>query len=569
MVPSKHPDWRTFIGAGLACLLLAACAGDVPPQGGPIDRTSPAIVHTEPDTNAIRVRPRTLKLEFSKYVDRRTVEESVFISPYLGKLEYDWSGTEVEITFADTLRANTTYVVNVGTDVVDLRQGNRMAAGFTLAFSTGDSIDKGYISGRVFDEKPDGVMIFAYRLRGILPDTLNPAHAKPDYITQTGKEGEFVLAHLSLDPYRIFAIRDEYHNLLYDREIDQYGVGPRDYVLDAPHPRITDVAFRLTKEDTTRPFVSGVTVRDRYRLSLRFSEALDSASVTRATLHVLDTLTQKEKALRLFYQERMQPAILSLFLATPLDSPATYRVRATGVTDLAGNIIDSSARGEVFFGSLSPDTIRPGIEVREMHDSIRGISVGGRIDILFSDPPAPFDVRGGISLLDSSKRVIDAKRQWSGAASLALTASQPLLSKAWYTLLVRMDSLRSLNGLRYKDSTYRLRFQTMDLRTTGSISGVVVDSAGGTGVVFLTATSIDLTPQRSATVTLPLPGPFQLEQLVEGKYVVSAFRDSDGSGKYSYGSPSPFIPSERFAVYPDTIRVRARWGVEGLYLHFK
>ncbi|HXX64935.1 MAG TPA: Ig-like domain-containing protein, partial [Bacteroidota bacterium] len=375
MVPPKYPDTRTFLGAALACFLLAACAGDVPPQGGPVDRTPPAIVRTEPDSDAVRAHPRKLKLEFSKYVDRRTVEESVFISPYLGKLEYDWSGTEVEITFADTLRPNTTYVVNVGTDVVDLRQGNRMAAAFTLAFSTGDSIDKGYISGRVFDEKPDGIMIFAYRLRGILKDTLNPAHAKPDYITQTGKEGGFTLVHLSLEPYRIFAIRDEYHNLLYDREVDQYGVAPGDFVLDAAHPRISNVAFRLTKEDTTRPFISGVSVRDRYRLILRFSEALDSASVEHAALRVLDTLTQREKPLLLFYQERMQPAILSLFLAAPLDSPATYRVRATGVSDLAGNLIDSSSRGELFFGSLSPDTIRPGIEVREMHDSIRGISV--------------------------------------------------------------------------------------------------------------------------------------------------------------------------------------------------
>jgi hypothetical protein len=146
---------------------------------------------------------------------------------------------------------------------------------------------------------------------------------------------------------------------------------------------------------------------------------------------------------------------------------------------------------------------------------------------------------------------------------------QPLLSKVWYTLRVRMDSIRSLNGLRYRDSTYRLRFQTLDLRTTGTISGQVIDAANGAGAIVLTASSIDLTPQRSSTVTLPVPGPFQLEQLVEGKYVVNGFRDSDGSGKYSYGTPSPFVPSERFAVYPDTIRVRARWGVEGLTLHFR
>ncbi len=171
---------------GLLPFLLLSCAGQVAPTGGPPDRTPPAIVRTFPDSNAVRVSTKEIVLEFDKYVDRRSVEESIFLSPNLGDLEFDWSGREVTITFAGSPRPTTTYVVNVGTDVVDVREHNRMASGFTLAFSTGDSIDQGSIAGEVYDAKPEGVMIFAYDLDHARQDTLNPARAKPDFIMQTG-----------------------------------------------------------------------------------------------------------------------------------------------------------------------------------------------------------------------------------------------------------------------------------------------------------------------------------------------------------------------------------------------
>ena len=107
----------------------------------------PEIVKTFPQNKTTLFHDRSIKLKFSKYVDQRSVQESIFISPYVGKPEYDWSGKEVEVLFPDTLHDSTTYVVNVGTDVVDLTNKNRMAHAFTLAFSTGSTIDSAAIEG--------------------------------------------------------------------------------------------------------------------------------------------------------------------------------------------------------------------------------------------------------------------------------------------------------------------------------------------------------------------------------------------------------------------------------------
>lgn len=564
----KCVSWGMML---LAVLLLVRCAGQVYPSGGPPDMTPPAILRTAPDTNAVHVSTQSISLEFSKYVVQRSLEESIFISPYVGDLEFDWSGREVTIRFSEPLKKATTYVINIGTDVKDLREQNRMAAGFTLAFSTGDSIDKGFISGRVFDEKPEGVMIFAYNLDSIRPDTLDPGKVKPDYIMQTGKEGGFVLSNIALAHYRMFAIRDEYRNLLYDKQIDQFGVTNHDITLSTATPRATNVWFRLSREDTTRPFLSAARALDRDHIAVRFSEAIDSLTFATATFAVSDTLGTHVIVIAGRSLSRATPGAVGLVTATPMDSTVLYRLNVRGVFDRAGNVIDSLHASSVFPGLSQPDTVKPTFIVRGVADSMRGVPVDQTIDFDFSEPVLARPMVGAIALLDSGRSPVPVDIRSYESAGLTLVPRSPFLSKAWYTLVVAMDSIRDFSGNGYRDSTYRLHFQSIDLRTTGVIGGMVIDDAGANdgGAVFVTATSIDLTPPRQRSIRLKVPGKFEIARLVEGRYVIGGYRDTDSSGTYTYGLPYPFVPSERFAVYPDTVKVRARWGVEGIELRFK
>jgi hypothetical protein len=552
--------------------LLAGCAGQVAPGGGPVDTVPPQIVRTSPDTNAVRVETNLgrVDLEFSEYVDRRTVEESIFISPYVGELDFEWSGTEVAILLPQQLRKNTTYVVNVGTDVLDVRARNRMAAGYTLAFSTGDSIDHGFITGRVFDEKPEGVMIFAYALDAINPDTLNPTHAKPDYITQTGKGGAFTLANIALGRYRLLAVRDEYKNLVYDKEVDHVGVTQHDIALGANQMTAGNVWFRLSREDTTRPFVSSAKALDRYRILVRFSEPVDTLTFERAVLSIEDTSARHPAPLLLSYVDRGAPAQVLLQTVEPLDSAGVYRMHARGVFDLAGNSIDTTHASAVFDGSAVPDTLKPRFVVEGIIDSTTGYQPWLPIRVTFSKPVSQSPVADGLRLTDTTGRRFPASLHWRDPLHAVMEPSTPLASRTWYHLRIVLDSLRDLHGLAGGDSTNRLRFETLDLRATGTIDGAVRDTAAGSkgGDVFVTVSSIDLSPPVRKTVRLKTPGKFAVDQLMEGKYVLDTFRDADSSGNYTYGRVTPFVPSERFAVYPDTVKVRARWAVEGVLITY-
>ncbi len=555
-----------WLAAGTAFL---DCAGQAPPGGGPPDTIPPSVVSTFPDTNSVRVETDRVELEFSEYVDRRSAEESIFISPYISKVEYDWSGTTLTVEFGEELKKNTTYVVNVGTDVKDLRASNRMAAGFTLAFSTGDSIDRGSVSGKVFDEKPEGVMIFAYSLNSRNPDTLDPGVVSPDYIVQTGKDGLFTLSNVRIDSYRLFAVRDQFKNLLYDKQIDQYGVWVSDVVLSQEEIHAPGVQFRLAVEDTGRPFVSRVQAFDRNSIQVRFSEPVDSLTISSPSLEISDTLGTNRIDIRLAYRVTQAPSVVQIQTKQELKAGEIYRLIATGIRDTVGNVIDSSSSAVFFEGVDAPDTVSPRLSIAGLEkDSVRGYPVVGPIVFLFSEAVDVPAVEKAFTVKDESGSTVRGSIHWNSPATFLWTPQKPLTSKRWYAVVVMMDSVLDLAGNLAKDSIMSRSFLTFDLNETGSLDGRVSaetkDSSGKR--IYVQARNLNGGLRQ---VFAGQDGRFKFEQLPEGRYSLSAFKDSRGNGTYNHGHVFPFAPSDAFAVYPDTVRVRARWGVEDIKIDLK
>lgn len=517
----------------------------------------------------MNVRPDRIVLEFSEYVDRRTVEEAIFISPYVGELAYDWSGREVEIRFPEALRDNLTYVLTVGTDVKDQRANNRMAAGFTLAFATGDSIDRGSIGGRVVADQPEGVMMFAYSLSGRRPDTLNPSLVRPDYVTQTGKGGTFLLSNLALSTYRVFAVRDEFRDLVYDRGADDIGVAPADVALGPFGQRAGGLTFKLSRVDTTAPYPTSVHVFDRHHVLAKFNEPLDSGSVLTAMIAIEDTVSRTKLTPARVYHDRSTRQAIGVVLADTLREEGAYAIRALGVRDRNGNVSDSTSARVEFAGTARPDTIPPTFSLDGVADTIRGVPLGKTFEVRFSEPVMQGPARDAVRLVDSLGREVITLREWVGGKDLTVIPRDPLRQAEVYRLTVRLDSMVDYHGNRGKDSVATIRIRTLDMRTTGLISGRIQDEArlGRPGPVAVTVMSVGLSPAVVQT-TWAADNAFAMRHLPEGRYIVSAFVDADSSGEYSFGQAYPFRPSERYTMLPDTLRVRARWSVENVIVTF-
>jgi hypothetical protein len=556
-------------GAFLCPLLAFGCAGQRPPEGGPVDTTPPEIISVYPSPNTTNYADSRVALEFSKYVDRRSVEESIFISPYVKDVEFNWSGREVEMSFREPLRENTTYVVTIGTDVLDTNNRNRMAHAFSLAFSTGTQIDRGEIRGRVFDEKPSGVMIFAYRLDDLNADTLNPMTQKPDYITQAGSAGDYSLSHLTFGLYRIIALRDEFRNLLYDPETDAMSTAPGDIGLDERDSLRSELNFQLTTEDTTAPRLIFAAATDVRHVDLTFSEDIESAEVLPEAFTISDTLQSRRLGVKNVFLHLENPAVVTL-VTEQQQKDSLYRIFVGKVKDRTGHIVNPLASSKQFTGTAQPDTLPPRLLFTTAGDSTIHFSVNEQFRFDFSDALQRQSVDGGVQLRGRDSVEISHSTTWSTAASFTVRPQQPLRPDYFYTFFVRFDSLRDEVGNRWKDSTRKFSFRTVDPEKVSSIEGTFFDEDTSLvdRYVIIAQNDIDKST-RPVHVNAKRGGKFIFPQLGQGEYRLKAFQDLNSTGIYNSGKPFPFVPAERFAVYRDSVKVRARWPVEDVLIKMK
>lgn len=548
----------------IAGILLAGCAGQRPPEGGPLDTEPPEIISVYPEPNTVQFTDDNVAFEFSEYVDRRSVEEAIFISPDIADVEFDWGSTEVEMIFHEPLRANTTYVITVGTDVSDVRNRNRMAKAFTLSFSTGENIDNGMITGRVYDDNPQGVMIFSYRTDGLNTDTLNPVITKPDYITQTGNDGVFALTNLAAGTYRLFAVRDEYRNLLYDPETDAAGTAD-DVTITLTDSLADNMKFIIAKEDTTPPRITSVTAPDNRHVTVQFSEPLDSASVDIRRFFIHDTAGIAPLAVEAIFPNRT-PANSYTLLTAPQPADSILLLSVDSVRDLAGFVITPLARQKQFKGSPVPDTMPPALLYSEIIDGKKMLLPGAPINLVFSDFLLPAEYDSTFRMVrrkDSSSVPITVHRTGPAAVRIR-TVSLPTVDER-YALLIRLDSIRDHSMNHFADSTAALDFMIDDPERYGSIEGSFA-GFGTDATAVVQARNIGDKNQKPASVAVNDFGQFAFPLLPEGRYVLKAFEDRNSNGVHDGGRVFPYVPSEKFVMYRDTIRVRPRWPVDGVVI---
>jgi len=571
----KHFSVSLLIAVLIVTITLWGCANQQPPEGGPIDLTAPLIIAIYPDSNKLNFNDNKLKLEFDRYVEERTFEESIFISPYVGTLEFDWSGTEVKITFSEKLRRNTTYVVNIGTDVQDKYRGRmRMAKAYTLAFSTGPDIDRGGIEGFVFPMKKDdavsGIMIFAYQLDVLNPDTLNPETAKPDFITQTGKSGDFFLHHIPFGNYRIFAIRDEYRNLVYDREVDEYGVPSNSIHISQSDTLAAGVLMQLAKEDTSGPRLVKASILDRNHVIAEFSESIHPSSITLTSFSIADTAERKPLELITVYPDPSKPKSI-MAVTQKQDSAKGYYFQVQSVTDSAGNKINPLANSVVFQGSPKADTIGPRLVSVSIKDSTQNIDLQPVFTLIFSSALAKTTSLDFVAILDNNKHQVAVEKKRLSDVLISIKPEQELLNRTWYMLRANLRELHDWKDSTCKDSTKVWRFETLDIEDMSSVEGTVVDSntIDTVGRLYVTALEIGEKNPNSYIEPADAAGKFIFPIVAEGHYVFQAFRDRNRNGMYDSGKPFPFIFSERLSPLSDTLKVRARWPLEGVKILMK
>jgi hypothetical protein len=212
-------------------ILFISCANQQPPGGGEIDKTPPLVKIISPKPNTVNFNGNSLFFEFNEYVDRRSFQDAFRISPKIqSDFEFIWGSKDVEVRFDSKLNKiypSKTFIITINSLFKDIR-GNAITEPVTFAFSTGNNIDMGSISGKVYNNQSKIFSVFAYNLERLY----NPAENYPDYITETNTEGTYVLPFMAKGKYRIITVVDDDRNLFYTSGREIYGVLPFDIELN-------------------------------------------------------------------------------------------------------------------------------------------------------------------------------------------------------------------------------------------------------------------------------------------------------------------------------------------------
>lgn len=543
----------------MSSLLFIICARQASPPGGPEDKTPPRILATWPASDSTRV-PLTAKIQilFSEAVDHKSAEESIFITPFPGdEVKFIWRSKHLEIRFATGLLKNRTYVITIGTGTKD-RRNNAMAGSFAFAFSTGDSLDRGIMSGTLYgDIKTEGVQIWAYDL--IATPTPDPSQQPPLYITQASSNGKFKLAYVAMGRYRIFAIADHDLNNRYNAEREALAVPPRDYELTAATPEIFNISLRLAIQDTTLPKLAAITASDRSHLDLRFSEKMMPQFISRADnyniISAYDTLDIKDA----FLDDR-NSSYVHLF-TEPQHADKKYSLHILNGYDLAFNTLAAKACTLSFTGSGTIDSTKPYFIRSIPSNNANFFGIDSTIEFYFSEAMDTNKFADEFRLQDTSKTNMSGRFTWPNGAHAVFTPEHPLHSMMKYSAKANVDSVFDLNGNSLSDTLFVIQFKTINPDTLSEISGIIKDADSlANGFLHIRARA-----KISATydIQLPQPGIYRFSNILPGAYTIEMFRDQDGNGRYTYGTAFPFKPAERFFVYPDTVQVRSRWPNEG------
>lgn len=200
-----------------------SCANTTtPPSGGKKDTIPPVIVGLNPLPGATNVPTHgtQINITFDEYV---TVKDpkAIYLSPPLDKMpKYRMRGKTLQVYFESDLRENTTYTLDLTGAIADNNEGN-MYPGFTLHFSTGDSIDTMVVTGTVLDcntLKPvSGATVMLYKNHS---DSA-VVKGRPDASVKTDEWGFFAIRNIQDTLYRLYAVMDESGNNIYEFESDK------------------------------------------------------------------------------------------------------------------------------------------------------------------------------------------------------------------------------------------------------------------------------------------------------------------------------------------------------------
>jgi len=441
-------------------------------------------------------------------------------------------------------------------------RNNRLDSATTIAFSTGEAIDTGSVSGQLTDRDKlvPGAFVALYNAGSEL-DTLVYDSTFPDYLATTNTTGRFSFRYLPDKTFRLVAYVDKTRDERLNPYSEPFAVPDREITVAGKLP-LNDLYLRMTTTDTLLPAILSVSQTVNALLRVRFSRpiALEQLSAYPNSLKLIPTdSTERSYSADAFIETDMTESdILTASIGSPTEG--SYQLELTYDSSIAPLIYD-----EIEFTKIedqSPPTI---LSFQPENKPLFSAQVD--MQMAFSEPLDTTAItEQTFALWQSDTRSVPLSWQWLDRFHLQFTP-QTIKPGQKYRLDVTEFDLVDLSGNLLGDSLTQLEFSTLGADSLGSISGEVTISLDDRATKPVTLKFRNASSKQVFDLTVSR-GQFTID-LPAGKYLLSGFIDSDNDGELGNGSLIPLRLSETEAHYNDTISVRARFETAGILFEFR
>jgi uncharacterized protein (DUF2141 family) len=316
---------RNYVIAFFVLMLFGMCANQTSPGGGPQDKKAPELLSTNPKSNQLNFKGKTIELAFDEYIKLKDPNEEIMITPSMGKdVKYIAKKNKLIVSPKQNWKDSTTYSISFRDGVQDISESNP-AFNLRLAFSTGSEIDSLQLYGKVTElfkeEIPEKITVAIYQ-----SDTFNVFNHQPTYFTRTDKKGRFSLNNLKAGDYHIYTFDDKNKNLKVESKTERYGFATKKIELQG---KVDSISLSLIQVDA-RP-IKITSTRNTQKISrIRFNKAIDSLTLKcEQKSYFIHTYGDKQDELILFGILEEQPEEDSLKIELHLK-------------DSVGNVLDTT-----------------------------------------------------------------------------------------------------------------------------------------------------------------------------------------------------------------------------------
>lgn len=574
----------------IAAAVMYSCANIGNPSGGPIDKTPPIFMRSNPTPNAVNVKDRKIEIFFDEIVTLKDPSTKIIVSPAQTEMpRMSALGRKVTVELVDSLLPNTTYTIDFSNSIQDNNEGNAID-NFAFAFSTGSVIDSMRVSGYVLDSRTlEPMQSVVVGLQSNLADSAFHKE-KLQRVALTNDRGQFTIRNVSPGSYHIFALKDLDRDYKFGNPTEDIAfldsiivpsIGSReaadtvyndlneiDTIMRATRPAYfpNDILLSMFNEDRKSQYLANNLRVDSTRISLTFAAASD-------TLPSLSIVGRNDVPDQWYTLERSQTNdTLTYWIRPPhLVSADTLIVATTYLrTDTASNL------------SWGTDTLKFTFQRQKAKKKKKNEETDSLEQIRFmelhplangtQEVYAPLLLQTGTPIERYSREAFHLQRKLQNDTifypaeikSIALRDStlsrrDLMLKVDWepgaaYTLAVDSLAITDIYGLQTKP--LKVDFNVRKMEEYGNIvfnipavrDSVIVELLDGTEKIVLRA------PVKSHRA--------ELLNLLPGKYYARLFIDRNGNGKYDTGNYDMHLQPEETVYYPGAINLKKNWDVE-------